>query len=51
MRRLTENFFDRRKEFEHVAMRSDKADKNFSARVTLAEAPINSIPTEPLDAV
>ena len=41
-RHLIENFFCKLKEFERVAMRSDKTDQSFSAMIHLAAAVINS---------
>ncbi|WP_157839599.1 transposase [Comamonas testosteroni] len=41
-RHLIENFFCKLKEFQRIAMRSDKTVSNFAAVTTLASAVINS---------
>src|SRR5918911_1296976 len=41
-RHLIENFFCNLKEFKRVALRSDKTDRSFSARIHLAAAAIQS---------
>jgi len=41
-RHLIENFFCKLKEFERIAMRSDKTDQSFSAMIYLAAAVIHS---------
>ncbi|NKB84710.1 IS5 family transposase [Ochrobactrum grignonense] len=41
-RHLIENFFGKLKEFKRIAMRADKTDQSFKARIYLAAAVINS---------
>jgi transposase len=41
-RHLIENFFCKLKEFKRIALRADKTDQSFSARIHLAAAVINS---------
>jgi len=41
-RHLIENFFCKLKEFERIAMRSDKTDQSFSAMIYLAAVVIHS---------
>ena len=41
-RHLIENYFQKRKEFKRIAMRSDKTDTSCAAMITLCAAIINS---------
>lgn len=41
-RHLIENYFQKRKEFKRIAMRSDKTDTSYAAMINLCAAIINS---------